>query len=80
MKKEEVSGKIENFFKSKQDAEKVRKIKKLAMSHQIKLGDKRKLFCKKCYSMNLKVLGIKKGIKRVICKDCDCISRWRAKH
>jgi len=71
--------KINEFFKEKRDREKVRKIKKLAMSHQIKLKEKKKLFCKKCYSMNLKVLGIKNKIKRVKCKKCSSLMRWKMK-
>ena len=77
-KKEAVS-KIEDFFKEKHDKEQVRKIKKLAMSHQIKLREKRKLFCKKCYSMNLKVLRIKNGRKTVRCEDCSSEMRWKIK-
>lgn len=79
MNKKEAEEKIEDFFKEKHDKDKVKKIKKLTMSHQIKLGEKRKLFCRKCYSMNLKVLGIKSKIKRVICGDCGNISRYKLK-
>ena len=77
MNKKEVEEKIKNFFEGKHDKEKVRKIKKLAMSYQIKLGDKRKLFCNQCCSMNLRVLGIKKGVKRVECEECKNISRYK---
>jgi len=79
LSKTETIEKINEFFKEKHDREKVRKIKKLAMSHQIKLGEKRKLFCKKCFSMNLRVLGIKNRIKRVKCKDCGNLMRWKIK-
>ena len=71
--------KINKFFEGKHDKEQVRKIKKLAMSHQIKLKNLRKLFCKKCFSMNLKVLRIKNNIKRVKCEDCNCVSRYKLK-
>ncbi len=70
---------IKNFFKNKHGCEDVKKIKKLAMSYQIKLGEKRKLFCNKCNSMNLKVLGINNKIKRVTCQDCGNLTRWRMK-
>jgi len=79
MNKKEAEVKIADFFKNKHDREEVRKIKKLAMSYQIKLGVKRKLFCKKCFSMNLKVLGIKNKIKRVRCKNCENVVRYRLK-
>lgn len=77
MNKKEAGEFIEEFFKSKHSREEVKKIKKLAMSYQIKLGDKRKKFCKKCYSMNLKFLGIKNKIKRVKCEDCGNVMRWK---
>ena len=75
--KTEAIEKINDFFKEKHDKEQVRKIKKLAMSHQIKLREKRKLFCKKCYSMNLKVLRIKNNMKTVKCEDCGSLMRWK---
>jgi len=73
--------KIEEFFKNIKDKESrdVRKIKRLAMHHNIKLGDKRKKFCKKCYSPKLKVKGVKNNIKTVECLTCGNISRWRIK-
>jgi len=77
MNKKEAEEKINEFFSKKHEPEEVRKIKKMAMSYQIKLGDKRKKFCKKCYSMNLRVLGIKSNMKRIQCKDCGNIARWR---
>jgi RNase P subunit RPR2 len=77
LSKTEARNKIEEFFKNQHNKEEVRKIRKLAMSHQIKLGEKRKLFCKKCLSMNLKVVGIKHKIKTVRCEDCGNIIRWK---
>ena len=77
--KKEAIEKIKDFFLGKYDREEVRKIKRLAMSHNIKLGEKRKLFCKKCYSMNLQVLGIKKGFKNIRCLDCGNLMRWKIK-
>ncbi|MDP3027499.1 MAG: hypothetical protein Q8N63_07360 [Nanoarchaeota archaeon] len=79
MNKKEAGEFIDEFFRKKHSSEEVRKIKKLAASFQIKLKDKRKLFCKKCFSMNLKVLGIKNKIKRVTCQDCGNIMRWKIK-
>lgn len=79
MGKEETKEKIEKFFKGRHESEEVRKIRKLAMANQIKLGEKRKLFCKRCNSMELKVLGVKRGIKRVMCRKCDSISRWKVR-
>ena len=84
MKKEisrtEAMEKMSEFFKEKHDKEKVRKMKRLAMSHRIRLKEERKKFCQKCFSMNLKVLGIKNGIKRVECEDCGRLMRWKIKN
>ncbi len=77
MNKKQALEKIGEFFKEKHSKEEVKKIKKIAMSYQIKLRDKRKLFCKKCFSMNLKVLGLKNKIKRVKCEDCGNDMRWK---
>ena len=79
MNKKEVEENIRNFFKSKHKASEVKKIKRLAMRHQVKLGKYRKKFCKKCYSMNLKIISIKRGIKRVRCEDCGYVGRWKVK-
>jgi len=42
---------IEEFFKNikTKSPKEIKKMKKLAMRHNIKLADKRKLFCKKCF-------------------------------
>jgi len=77
--KTEAIKKIGEFFRNKHSKEEVRKIKKLAMSHQIKLRDLRKKFCKKCYSMNLRTRKIKNKIKSVKCEDCESLMRWKLK-
>lgn len=81
LSKNEAKEKIEDFFKNlkNKNPEEIRKIKKIAMHYNIKLGDKRKKFCKKCYSSNLNVKSIKNKIKTVECKNCRNISRWRIK-
>jgi RNase P subunit RPR2 len=77
LNKKQTQEKIRDFFKSNHSSEQVKKIKKLAMHHKIRLKDNKKLFCKKCYSMNLKVLGIKNKVKRIACKDCNSVMRWK---
>ena len=79
MSRKEAEEKIRDFFKEKHDKEEVRKMKKLAMSYQIKLKDERKLFCNKCYSMNLRVKGMKYKMKNVTCQDCGNLMRWKIK-
>ncbi len=78
--KSESKKEIEEFFldvKNKTPKE-IKKIKRLAMKHNILLKEKRKLFCKKCLTPyeNSKVR-IKKGKKIVTCLECDYVSRWK---
>jgi len=57
----------------------IKKIKRLAMGHNLKLGNKRKKFCKYCltpYSGKEKVR-IKNRIKRITCNECKRESRWK---
>lgn len=79
--KEEAKKEIEKFFYEidNKTPKQIKKIKKLAMHHSIKLKDKRKKFCKKCYSPKLKVIKINKGIKSVKCENCNFTSRWKIK-
>jgi len=77
----EAEKEIKEFFedienKSPRD---IKKIKKLAMSQNIKLGDFRKKFCKKCYSPLKGKTRIKNKIKSVTCKNCGYINRWKIK-
>ena len=71
---------IEEFFsdiKNKSPKE-VKKIKRLAMQYNVPLKEKRKLFCKKCYSPYVKPkVRIKDKIKTVVCKECNHFSRWK---
>jgi RNase P subunit RPR2 len=79
LSRKQAEEKIENFFKEidKKTPEQVRKMKRLAMHYKIKLKDKRKLFCKYCYSSKLRVKSIKKGMKSVECQNCRKIMRWK---
>ena len=73
---------IEDFFteiKTK-SSEEVRKIKKLAMGHNLPLKEKRKTFCKECLNPYVKSkIRINKKIKSLTCEKCGCTSRWRIK-
>ncbi len=79
--KNEAKERIEEFFKDikNKSPKEVRKIKKIAMHYNIKLGDKRKEFCKRCYSVNLKVKSVKNKIKTTRCEGCGTINRWKIK-
>tara|TARA_Y100000034_G_scaffold20729_2_gene23765 strand:- start:1708 stop:1968 length:261 start_codon:yes stop_codon:yes gene_type:complete len=78
--KSEAEKQIKEFFlniKNKSPKE-VKKIKKIAMSHNLPLRDSRKLFCKKCYVVFTKdnsKTRIKKGKKIVTCINCNYINR-----
>lgn len=79
--KQEAEKEIKLFFeniKNKSQKE-IKKTKRLAMRYNIKLGKKRKLFCKKCFSPRLKVKRIKNKIKIIQCQECGKISRWKLK-
>ena len=71
---------IKEFFDNidKKNSKEVRKIKKLAMMHNIPLKNLRKKFCKKCFFPyeNPKVR-IKNKIKKITCKNCGYTSRWK---
>jgi RNase P subunit RPR2 len=73
--------KIEEFFENIKDKtpKEVRKIKKQAMSQNIPLKNKRKLFCKKClapYSGKEKIR-IRDKVKTIACEKCNSVSRWK---
>lgn len=71
---------IENFFEniSNKNPRDIKKVRKLAMSFNIKLGEKKKLFCKKCLKPyeNPKIR-IKNKLKILTCENCGYVSRWK---
>ena len=80
LSKSEAEQKIKEIFSNKPTPEKIKKAKKIAMSKNIKLGNLRKLFCKKCYSLfNSKnsQIRIKNGWKIIKCKKCSYLNRHR---
>lgn len=79
--KSEAQKLIEEFFKDLKNktAKDIGKIKRLAMSHNIKLGSKRKKFCRRCFSPELKTISVKNKIKKVKCRQCGTESRWKIK-
>ncbi len=70
---------IKEFFENikNKSPKEVKKIKKFAMSHNFPLKNLRKRFCKKCYSPNLKIKSIKRGIKIIECENCRNLMRWK---
>jgi len=82
LSKTEATKQIQEFFKNieTKTPREIKKIKRLAMSYNIKLKEKRKLFCKKCLNpfINPKIK-IKNKIKIVRCENCGNTSRWKIK-
>ena len=81
--KEDARKEIENFFRGvkNKSPKEIKKIKKLAMSYNIPLKEKRKLFCKKCFSAysGREKVRIKNKIKSVTCENCGNVGRWKLK-
>jgi len=79
--KEEAQAEINEFFKNikGKTPKEIKKIKRLAMKHNIKLREKRKKFCKKCFSTKLRVKSVKNKLKTVECENCKHVSRWKIK-
>ncbi|MCL5018320.1 MAG: adenylyl cyclase-associated domain-containing protein [Candidatus Pacearchaeota archaeon] len=79
--KTESEKEINDFFQEikKKTPKEIKKIKKLAMSHNIPLREKRKLFCKHCLTpyLNKSIIRIKNKIKSITCDNCKKISRWK---
>lgn len=80
LSRKEVEKEISEFFEEieKRSPREVKKIKRLAMNKKIPLKEKRKLFCKYCFShYGDSKTKVKRGIKSVECENCGKISRWR---
>ena len=80
LSKTQIKKEIEDFFKNIKDKspKEIKKIKNLAKSINYPLGKKRKLFCKKCFTVysNPKTR-IKNSKKIVFCKNCGYVARWK---
>ena len=82
LSKSEATKQIEEFFsgiKNKTPKE-VKKIKRLAANSNIRLCEKRKSFCKKCFMpyKNPKIR-IGEGMKSIECRNCGYVARWKIK-
>jgi RNase P subunit RPR2 len=76
--RKEAIEKINLFFQqSVFDSKDVRKIKRLAMKYNIKLGVNRKKFCKKCFNdLDNGKVRVTKFYKTVECLNCGQRNRW----
>ncbi len=81
---QETREKINEIFSTKPfpSQKQIKKAKLLAMSKNIKLGNLKKKFCKKCFNFftpDNSEIRIKKGFKIVRCKECRSAIRVKMK-
>ncbi len=78
LSKTEAKERIDSFFKkSKFSSEDVKKMKRLGMKYNIKLGIYRKKFCKKCLSKLKGKTRITKSHKSIECEICGNLNRFK---
>lgn len=76
--KTEVKKKIDEFFKQKDfTPEQLKKVKRIAMKFNIKLGEYRKSFCKKCLYPLTGKISLSKTHKTLACKHCGFRNKFR---
>ena len=80
--REQAEKEINDFFKNikGKTPKNIKKIKRLAMGYNIKLREKRKMFCQNCFSTKLRVKSIKNKVKTVVCDKCNKVMRWKIKN
>ena len=80
--KKDAQKKIGDFFNNSEDKnpKEIQKIKRFAMKYNLKLGGKRKSFCKKCFKIYKNpTIRIRNNMKSIICENCGYASRWKIK-
>lgn len=80
LSKLEIQELIKKKFSKNPSPKEIKKIKRLAMRKNIKLGGLRKKFCKKCFSLfNSKnsEIRIRNKMKVIKCKNCYYVSRYK---
>lgn len=80
LSKIDIEKKIKLTFSNNPTPKEIKSIKRLAMSRNIKLGDYKKKFCKKCYiyyTANNSEIRIKNSLKIIKCKTCGNVSRFK---
>jgi RNase P subunit RPR2 len=79
--KKEALEKINNFFERDDlDSKEIRKMIKLCMKFNIKLGKYRQKFCKKCFeSLSNSIIRITKNYKMIKCSKCEYWNKIRIK-
>ena len=79
LSKKEIQTKIKETFNANPTQKEIKKIKRLAMSKNIRLKEYKKKFCKNCltyFTSTNSTIRIKKPYKRITCKNCNNMSRY----
>ena len=78
LSRKEVQEIVQRYFENERiEPSQVKKMKTLAMSHNLRLKEYRKKFCKKCYvDLSLGNVRINNGKKQVVCGVCGTTNRW----
>ena len=82
MTKSNIEKEIKKVFSDNPCPKEIKKVKRLAMSKNVKLGNLRKKFCKKCYNLfnsSNSEIRIKKPLKIIKCNNCGNVSRYKLK-
>ncbi len=82
LSKTEAKEEVEKFFSHIEDktSKEVKKIKTLAMKYNLKLGEKRRLFCEKCLNPFVNPsIHVKAGFIRITCDQCENKSKFKIK-
>lgn len=80
LNRQETEEYIKQVFSKKSSQKEIKSAKKLAMGRNIKLGNLRKKFCKKCYTLfnsENSEIRVKKGFKIIKCKNCRNTHRYK---
>lgn len=80
--KKDAQKQVDDFFSNikNKTSKQIKKIQNLSKNYSIKLGNKRKFFCKRCLNpYNDSKIRINKEIKSIKCKNCGYVSRWKIK-
>ena len=78
LNRKQVEEKISEFFQQASfTPEQLKKVKRIAMKFNIKLGNYRRMFCKKCLNPLKGKLSITKTQKTIECKHCGFRNKVR---
>lgn len=80
LSKQQTLDEIKKILNSNPSPKQIKKLKRLAMSKNIKLGKLKQKFCKKClilFNSKNSEIKIKKPLKIIKCKNCGYVGRYK---